>query len=267
MGITKKQLFISLLFCLTATAWSRQKPRCVSITRSFCKDIGFEKMRTPNFLNHDTAKEVYAELNQWAPLVSSRCHPRLTLFLCSMYTPVCLDQEIKPCRSLCSDVRKSCEPLMNRRNYTWPQPFECSKFPANNLCINAAQVPTKPPGKNKGNTCTIDRKAKLSEVQKSYCKSDFAIRARLQEKKPVKENTQLVIKVDITKILKGNLSVNKKGVLRIRVPLNGLNDCKTLSSKRLYFILGKQKGKKVIATSILRWRKKYKKVKTVRCPK
>ena len=155
MNVTKKHLFISLLFCLTVTAWSRKKPRCLSITRSFCKDIGFEKMRTPNYLKHDTADEIYNELNQWTPLVLSKCHHRLKLFLCSLYTPVCLDHKIMPCQSLCSDVRKSCEPLMTRRNYTWPQAFECSQFPAdNNLCINAAQVPTKPatrqPGKNKG---------------------------------------------------------------------------------------------------------------------
>lgn len=273
MVLTEKTLLICLLFCLTVTAWSRQgKLRCLPITSPLCKDIGFDKMRTPNFLHHDSAKEVNTELSQWQPLVARRCHPRLTLFLCSMYTPVCLEHEIKPCKTLCTDVKRSCEPIMRMANYSWPQMLECNQFPENNLCIRAEQVsttPAKPTSAGRGNTCLIDGKAKLTDLQKPYCKNDFVIRARVQEKKAGKSGSQLVIKVVITKTLKGKISPDKRGTLRIRVPVGSANDCKLLtpSLKRQYFIMGKQRGKKVFATSILRWRKKYKKVKNTKCGK
>lgn len=61
------------------------------------------------------------------------CSSMLVKFLCSYYFPPCmrdLDCEaIGPCDSLCEMVRSGCEPLLLRRNQTWPDNLNCSKFP------------------------------------------------------------------------------------------------------------------------------------------
>ena len=70
------------------------------------------------------------------PLVSIKCHKDTQLFLCSLFAPICLDQAIYPCKSLCESVRNGCEVRMNQYSYQWPSMFNCSKFPDDNgLCI------------------------------------------------------------------------------------------------------------------------------------
>ena len=56
----------------------------------------------------------------------------------------CLDQTIPPCRSLCEDVQKSCEPFMQKHGYSWPGMMSCDQFPVdNNMCIQSQA--NKPP--------------------------------------------------------------------------------------------------------------------------
>ena len=70
------------------------------------------------------------------PLVRIKCHQDTQLFLCSLFAPICLDQPIYPCRSLCESVKNGCEARMNAYSYQWPAMFNCSKFPDDNgLCI------------------------------------------------------------------------------------------------------------------------------------
>lgn len=129
-----------------------RSPRCYKITDKtapMCVNLsqGYNEMMLPNLLDHDTPKEVRRELAQWTPLQASGCHPYLKHFLCSVYAPVCiLDQPpIEPCRSLCSMVRNSCEPIMRMHNYTWPLMLNCSKYKQNEMCVSIpATTPPSP---------------------------------------------------------------------------------------------------------------------------
>lgn len=130
---------------------SPRRPRCVKIsnvTAPMCRNlsIGYDNMMLPNLLDHDTISEVNKELGQWTPLVASGCHPYLKHFLCSVFAPVCMVNQppIEPCRSLCSMVQSSCEPLMRRYNYSWPAILNCSKYKQNEMCVSIP-APTKPP--------------------------------------------------------------------------------------------------------------------------
>lgn len=112
--------------------------RCVDIPRnlSLCHDIGYPKMFMPNNLEHESLLEVSQQSASWNPLVRSKCHPDVRMFLCSLFAPVCLDEPIYPCESLCLNVKKACEPKMLAYGYSWPEMFECSKFPkGEELCI------------------------------------------------------------------------------------------------------------------------------------
>ena len=58
-------------------------------------------MRLPNLVEHDTLHEVTQQSMSWIPLLNIKCHSDTQLFLCSLFSPVCLERPIYPCRSLC----------------------------------------------------------------------------------------------------------------------------------------------------------------------
>lgn len=113
------------------------QPTCVDIpaNMTLCQNIGYHKMRLPNLLDHDTMEEVEQQAGSWVPLLRINCHPDAQLFLCALYTPVCLDRPIYPCRSLCEAVRTGCESRMAAYGFPWPEMFFCDKFVDNDMCI------------------------------------------------------------------------------------------------------------------------------------
>lgn len=123
------------------------KPTCVAIptNMSLCHDIGYHRMRLPNLLEHDTLSEVTEQARSWVPLLGIECHPDTKLFLCSLFSPVCLDRPIYPCRSLCEAVKQGCESKMIVYGYPWPSMVNCTNFPPDNdLCIKAQNKKPKP---------------------------------------------------------------------------------------------------------------------------
>ena len=113
-------------------------PKCVPIPSnlSLCRGIGYQQMRLPNLLEHDTMKEVIQQASAWVHLKNIQCHSDTQLFLCSLYSPVCLDRTIWPCRSLCEAVKAGCEGRMVAYGFPWPDMLKCDKFPPDNdLCI------------------------------------------------------------------------------------------------------------------------------------
>jgi hypothetical protein len=115
---------------------------CVPIPKnmSLCHGVEYSKMRLPNLLGHDTMAEVIQQSASWIPLPNTGCHPDTRQFLCSLFTPVCLDQgldrPIYPCRSLCEAVQAGCEGRMRTYGFSWPEMLNCSKYPVDNdMCI------------------------------------------------------------------------------------------------------------------------------------
>lgn len=131
-----------------------KQSQCVDIPADLqlCHNVGYKRMRLPNLLEHESMPEVKQQASSWVPLLAKRCHSDTQVFLCSLFTPVCLDQPIYPCRSLCEVVRDSCAPVMESYGFPWPDMLNCNKFPFDNdLCITVQfgnnQV-TQPPGNN-----------------------------------------------------------------------------------------------------------------------
>lgn len=77
-----------------------QQPKCVDIPANLtlCHGIGYVRMMLPNLLDHDTLSEVTQQAASWVPLTRINCHPDAKVFLCSLFSPVCLDRLIYPCR-------------------------------------------------------------------------------------------------------------------------------------------------------------------------
>lgn len=125
------------------------KPTCVDIPPdlSLCQNIGYNQMRMPNLLDHDTMSEVKHQAQSWVPLLLQRCHEDTQLFLCSLFAPVCLDRPIFPCRSLCEAVKSGCLGIMQQNCFEWPEMLQCDKFPLDNdLCIQSIERNTTDSG-------------------------------------------------------------------------------------------------------------------------
>lgn len=123
----------------------------------FCKNLtngdSYSLMRLPNAFNNYQLSETVQAIMHWQPLVG-QCHSGLKLFLCAIYAPICLqDKEsgfhvsIRLCKSFCNSVKKSCEPVMNGNNYTWPShpAFNCSDYVDNSMCVREDFVSTEAP--------------------------------------------------------------------------------------------------------------------------
>lgn len=125
--------------------------KCEEITIPMCKEIGYNFTRLPNQFNHETQDEAGLEVHQFWPLVKIQCSPDLRFFLCSMYTPICMDTYTRPlpaCRSVCERARLGCLPVMQKYGFEWPKRMSCSKLPeygGTELCMDAqAQDPKGP---------------------------------------------------------------------------------------------------------------------------
>lgn len=119
---------------------ARSVCRPVPNSMTLCRGLGYARMRLPTLLGHENAREAQQQSGAWLPLVHKRCHRDTTRFLCSLFAPACLpelDKPVRPCRSLCENVRNACAPVMNAFGFPWPDAFNCSRFPGlhSKLCV------------------------------------------------------------------------------------------------------------------------------------
>lgn len=94
-------------------------------------------------------------MHQYWPLVEIKCSADLKFFLCSVYTPICIEDYAKPlpaCRSVCERARAGCAPLMQKYGFQWPERMACERLPRagdpDNLCMEEterARDPEPPP--------------------------------------------------------------------------------------------------------------------------
>ncbi|XP_068736201.1 uncharacterized protein [Montipora capricornis] len=118
-----------------------QQGKCERITIPLCKDLPYNMTMFPNYFNHTLQEEAALEVNQFFPLVKLNCADEIKFFLCSLYAPPCVHSKdsLPPCRSLCSRVRKGCEPLMKEYSFAWPKSMACEQFPEANgraICLS-----------------------------------------------------------------------------------------------------------------------------------
>ncbi|XP_031148332.1 frizzled-8-like [Sander lucioperca] len=128
--------------------------QCQEISVPLCKGIGYNYTYMPNQFNHDTQDEAGLEVHQFWPLVEIKCSPDLRFFLCSMYTPICLEdykKPLPPCRSVCERAKAGCAPLMRQYGFPWPDRMRCDLLPEqgnqDTLCMdyNRSQTTTASP--------------------------------------------------------------------------------------------------------------------------
>ena len=122
--------------------------QCERITMPMCADMKYNLTQMPNLLGHLTQKEASDEINEFIPLVRIGCSRLLKFFLCSQYAPMCTEQVdetlvIPPCRSLCLDVKSSCQPILMRFDFRWPASLDCNALPERSDRIDLCIEPPK----------------------------------------------------------------------------------------------------------------------------
>lgn len=144
--MAKKTVLLLSIFILPITleGSDRFSPRqCEEITIPMCKGIGYNETYMPNQFNHDNQEEAGLEVHQFWPLVEIQCSADLQFFLCSIYTPICVDnyqKNLPACRSVCERAKSGCAPLMQQYGFVWPERMRCEDLPeygdSENLCMD-----------------------------------------------------------------------------------------------------------------------------------
>ena len=155
---------MKLLLCMVAVIAVAHTAPCGGLQQSYCEPVQADlcmlldnnynetKFPTKRFISQDDA---LLQFNSYGPLVQSKCSTKLARFLCGYYFPPCLQSgscdndnpfELEPCQDLCTEVRRSCEPVLKSRNHTWN--FNCSDLPPKQPCLAGPaeeQEPTSNP--------------------------------------------------------------------------------------------------------------------------
>ncbi|KAG7283915.1 hypothetical protein CRUP_034102 [Coryphaenoides rupestris] len=165
----------------------RGSSRCVPIPSgmALCQGIGYDTMRMPNLLDHESPAEAVQQSASWLPLLARECHPDARIFLCSLFAPICLDRFVSPCRSLCESVRESCAPIMACYGYPWPDILRCDRFPADHLmCISSITNTSVETGGRRVpqascRDCELEVASSAKDTLDTFCRSDFVVKVRL----------------------------------------------------------------------------------------
>ena len=107
------------------------RKQCVPFDSEVCATIKYNHTCLSRGVDPENVEK---RLRGYDLLIKSKCHPSLVKFLCFSYYPFCqpgLDEvpEVRPCRSLCLDVKEECLGLIEAAGFTWPQELNCSSYP------------------------------------------------------------------------------------------------------------------------------------------
>lgn len=105
----------------------------------FCARVGYGKAATPNFrIPPQNVPDASKEINDYQPIISTRCSGALIHFLCSFYFPPCYNDPallqthvLGPCYSMCDLVRRECASTFMLFGVPYPPFLNCSLPPFN----------------------------------------------------------------------------------------------------------------------------------------
>ncbi|KAJ8008194.1 hypothetical protein DPEC_G00102230 [Dallia pectoralis] len=111
-----------------------EKPKCMDIVMNYCDDMTYTQTVFPNILGHRSREE--AELSPEFLLISvvhsllkGKCTPDIRLLGCSVLVPRCeIEKTLKPCRSTCEAVWRSCYSVFEGIDMAWPYFLDCDRF-------------------------------------------------------------------------------------------------------------------------------------------
>ncbi|KAL7841469.1 hypothetical protein SRHO_G00251600 [Serrasalmus rhombeus] len=252
-----------------------QRSQCKPIPAALhlCYEFEYADMRLPNLLGHEAMSEVLQQAASWVPLVQKRCHPDTRKFLCSLFAPVCLqdmDEPIRPCRSLCEDVRRGCAPVMAAFGFPWPEMLRCARFPLDDdLCIPAGES-----GEHVTNaTVTAPKVCEAcrekteddNEIVDSLCKNDFALKIKVKEITYLNGDTKIIPETKSKTIYKLS-GVTERDLRKTALLLKDGMQCvcdEMNDINAAYLVMGQKQDGNLVITSLKRWQKGQREFKRI----
>lgn len=259
-----------------------------------CRNIAYDQMRLPNLLGHETIEEVKQQAGSWVPLLSKRCHKDLQRLLCSLFSPVCIEnspEPIYPCRSLCEAVKDACEPVMQKVGYPWPDMLSCDKFPQNDMCVpqechhNCSSY-AEPESTVESTNLTIENNIPATTstpicpacgneldsetILNLYCAVEFVLKVKIRSVKTSRKDLKLMTEKR-KRVIYQQGSLKKKDLRKLTLLIRGGKSCTCphlepkgkgkKKKKDFYLVMGGKVGRKLLVSAIYRWPKKLKMLK------
>ncbi|XP_064389658.1 frizzled-2-like [Halichondria panicea] len=109
--------------------------QCLDITSiSICSQINYTMGSFPNWRDQTRLSEADTELNNYLPVIRTGCSQTIVHLLCTIYAPFCQPDlphiRLPPCKEICLDARRGCEPVFQRFNHQWPPALDCDRYPS-----------------------------------------------------------------------------------------------------------------------------------------
>ena len=174
-------LFVSsLLAVLISSSLSSspfKKGQCVSFQSEVCANFAY----THAYLGPGVdPKDVEERLKGYKLLIESECHPCLLKFLCFSYFQFCqpgYDTVVRPCCSLCLDVKDKCLGLIEAAGFPWPQELNCSRYPESDClpCEEAKECRPCNLQDGKGLTCSKFKEFSWCKLHSNQLKLHYTI--------------------------------------------------------------------------------------------
>lgn len=145
-------LAVWLVILLPASAFNGRyaDQKCVKMTNEICGDLGYNATLIPNVkAGIDKIEEAARRISEFSPLFRVSCYVNFKFFICNMFLPVCHSingnpTPVYPCRHVCEEAKKGCEPLMKKYTFTWPDVLNCeflsSVSDRNALCGSPPEI-------------------------------------------------------------------------------------------------------------------------------
>nr|CAB3266010.1 sFRP1/5 secreted frizzled-related protein precursor [Phallusia mammillata] len=288
-------------FATAIGQYVRQPSHCVPIPANMklCRDVGYREMMLPNFFSHESLDEAHRQSVSFVPLLATRCHPHTKIFLCSLFSPVCLSGgPIPPCRSLCLSVQSACRQIMSDFSFEWPEMLNCSKFTDTHPCVTitnatttSSPLPTTESGlgdpRNESEASGICAPCTTpldNTVVDNFCASEFMFKAYFNKLKISGKGSKRQIrfkKKKRTVYKQGPLKDRdlKRKYLKLSIPSSRRCDCpqvddlvskkgdkkgkkrKGKKKKVAFLVMGRKVNRKLLVTVIHKWDKKNKLLK------
>ncbi|XP_048410060.1 sizzled [Stegostoma tigrinum] len=242
--------------------------KCVSVPKEMglCQDVGYTEMRLPNLMGHTTLREVIPKSAEWESLLRTGCHTHSATFLCSLFAPVCLDTFLQPCRSLCVAVRDSCSQVLACHGQSWPDAFDCDRFPANeDTCLTSISTESstyrkffpKP-------TCqgcpNAEELGAHKRILQAFCQNSFAVKVTLTKRKRASGDSEYEVEGRVEMISPGSLfPFGTRTIIQQWLLIN--TNCAhklTRSNNRAvqYVLIGNVQDTNIIVNKIYLWHRK-----------
>ncbi|XP_020619766.1 secreted frizzled-related protein 4-like [Orbicella faveolata] len=116
--------------------------KCEKISIPLCRRVlPYNLTRFPNAVGDQSQALANRSIELYRSLVQrANCSKHAVFFMCSFYLPICLpgieeEKVIKPCRSLCKQIRTDCAEVIPVE--AWEKVVKCEELPefSDNVCV------------------------------------------------------------------------------------------------------------------------------------